>query len=161
MYNGCLWVGCFPELYNKARIGHLPWEWVAIISWVLCQKQDGLVDSRKKAAACCAGLLKVGAGFMLAIGFSFAAYSAYSRFGNSNIFCCLSSDSLFIDNCSWKLALVLSLFLQSVAFVNGMLFICSKMFVGYAPTLNAFFLKMKIMGYMNCSVIDSDYFQCV
>ncbi|KAH9553102.1 hypothetical protein CY35_09G101900 [Sphagnum magellanicum] len=28
-----------------------------------------------------AGLLKVGAGFMLAIGFSFAAYSAYSRFG--------------------------------------------------------------------------------
>jgi hypothetical protein len=54
----------------------------------------------QKAAASCAGLLKVGAGFMLAIGFSFAAYSAYSRFGNSNIFCCLSSDSLFIDNCS-------------------------------------------------------------
>jgi hypothetical protein len=32
-----------------------------------------------------AGLLQVGAGFVLAVGFSFAAYSAYSRYGESNI----------------------------------------------------------------------------
>jgi hypothetical protein len=36
-------------------------------------------------AASSTGLLQVGAGFVLAVGFSFAAYSAYSRYGESNI----------------------------------------------------------------------------